>query len=59
MVFIDFKGHPNLSLRILCHHQFVGFPLRKEILMRIISSTAQAQDQFILMMSQPPDPNKT
>lgn len=26
---IQFKGHPNLS-RILCHHEFVGYPLRKD-----------------------------
>lgn len=26
---IVFKGHPNLT-RILCHHQFVGYPLRKD-----------------------------
>ena len=26
---INFAGHPNLS-RILCHHQFVGHPLRKD-----------------------------
>ncbi len=26
---IEFAGHPNLS-RILCHHQFVGHPLRKD-----------------------------
>jgi NADH-quinone oxidoreductase subunit C/D len=26
---IVFKGHPNLS-RILCHHEFVGHPLRKD-----------------------------
>lgn len=26
---IQFDGHPNLT-RILCHHQFVGHPLRKD-----------------------------
>lgn len=26
---IQFEGHPNLT-RILCHHQFVGHPLRKD-----------------------------
>jgi NADH-quinone oxidoreductase subunit C/D len=26
---IQFRGHPNLT-RILCHHQFVGHPLRKD-----------------------------
>lgn len=26
---IQFQGHPNL-IRILCHHEFVGHPLRKD-----------------------------
>lgn len=26
---IRFRGHPNLQ-RLLCHHQFVGWPLRKD-----------------------------
>jgi NADH-quinone oxidoreductase subunit C/D len=29
MLGIQFDGHPNLS-RILCHHKFVGHPLRKD-----------------------------
>jgi NADH-quinone oxidoreductase subunit C/D len=29
MIGIQFEGHPNL-IRILCHHEFVGHPLRKD-----------------------------
>lgn len=56
---ILFKGHPNLT-RILCHHEFVGHPLRKDY---------EADHQQHCRTSLPihfeddhnyiPDPNKT
>lgn len=48
---IVFEGHPNLT-RILCHHEFVGHPLRKDY-----DADKQQHCSHVLPLHFTPDPN--
>ncbi|NQY93702.1 MAG: NADH-quinone oxidoreductase subunit D [Campylobacteraceae bacterium] len=50
---IKFLGHPNLK-RVLNHHQFVGYPLRKDYLItagQICTETESLMDEMVPLMA--------